>query len=89
MSKNKCLLCKRGVKEDSEFCWHCEVERIKGNVVIMEIGVFKIRTGRFFIVTPEEMTRAYPPHKDSKYYFMKKKDFNRNIKNLGLNVVTV
>lgn len=80
----KCIVCGGHINEegagDIGICFMCETEKVKGQVVIAEVGAFKRLTGRTFIVTNEGLFRVYPGHtEDNRMYLMPKKQFKINL----------
>ena len=87
--KTKCAVCGKLHEYASMICFTCESTIVKGQIVVAEVGLFKIRTGRCFIVSQDSMKEANPDHTFDRVYHMRKVDFRRNIKNLGLNPIHV
>ena len=80
----KCIVCggniNEGGKDDIGICFMCETEKVKGEVVIAEVGAFKRLTGRTFIVTNEGLQKVHPGHTiDDRMYLMPKKQFKINL----------
>ena len=83
----KCVVCgghiNEGGKDDVGICFMCETERVKGEVVIVEVGAFRRFTGRVLIVDNESIAKLVPEHTtETRLYLMPKKNFKQNIKAL-------
>lgn len=84
----RCVICRKHIEEgdkgDIGICFMCETQRVKGQTVIAEIGLFKIMTGRTFVIKNESIKAQVPGHTDSdRIYFMPKKQFKANMDALG------
>lgn len=84
----RCVVCggkiNEGGKDDIGICFMCETEKVKGEVVIIEVGMFKRMTGRTMVLTNKTIKRLIPTHTDDvRMYLMPKKEFKANIVGLS------